>query len=450
MKSVIHLKLAIKQIILCIVTLISIWLFSCSNSPVTHEPIEPAQQQYVAATLENPSLQKVIPFTCNEGIQPGSALYKICMPDNWNNILVIFAHGYVIPFKPVELPNDEINGLSIPELFNSIGFAYATTSYRENGLVAQSAVEDLVELVQEVFIPNYGHPAHVLLIGFSQGGLIATLALEKHPDVFTGGIVGAGPVGDFHKQLNYIGEFRIVFDYFFPGIIPGSPVDIPPEVISAWESTYKPAVIDAITNASNKHKVEQLLSVTKAAYEKNNPETIVQTVLGLLDFNIYGTNDSKARLGGQPIDNKRKIYHGSDNDLWLNLCIQRFKADPGVAEEIRSNYNTSGNLSSQLVMIHTTKDEIVPYWHELLYGFKIFRNRAKKNHCAIPVFRYGHCNFKTYELLAAFGVLVLKVTSKDLTITNDTFLTADAQSRFLKLSKKYGAFPKIVNVNQVK
>ena len=29
-----------------------------------------------------------------------------------------------------------------------------------------------------------------------------------------------GPVGDFQKQIDYLGDFRVLFDYYFPNIMP--------------------------------------------------------------------------------------------------------------------------------------------------------------------------------------------------------------------------------------
>ena len=34
-----------------------------------------------------------------------------------------------------------------------------------------------------------------------------------------------GPVGDFAYQVDHIGDFRAVFDYFFPGLMAGQGLD---------------------------------------------------------------------------------------------------------------------------------------------------------------------------------------------------------------------------------
>ena len=77
------------------------------------------------------------------------------------------------------------------------------------------------------------------LVGVSQGGLVCTLAVEQNPGIFSGGLSLCGPIGDFRRQINYWGDFRVAFDYFFPNVIPFSDnpdnrsdaVDIPLEVV---------------------------------------------------------------------------------------------------------------------------------------------------------------------------------------------------------------------------
>jgi hypothetical protein len=65
-----------------------------------------------------------------------------------------------------------------------------------------------------------------------------------------------------------------------------------------------------------------------------------------------------------------------------------------------------------LVTLHTTGDEIVPYWHQTLYKDKISENGSSHLYTHIPVLRYGHCNFEVFEVLAGFAALLLKVSGQ--------------------------------------
>ena len=36
-------------------------------------------------------------FCLPDGVQPSGAIYRFCVPPNWNGDLVVFAHGYMAP-----------------------------------------------------------------------------------------------------------------------------------------------------------------------------------------------------------------------------------------------------------------------------------------------------------------------------------------------------------------
>ena len=43
-------------------------------------------------------------------------------------------------------------------------------------------------------------------------------------------------------QMNYVGDMRVVFDAFFPGILPPTAIEIPESLMLGWETVYAPAV----------------------------------------------------------------------------------------------------------------------------------------------------------------------------------------------------------------
>ena len=166
-----------------------------------------------------------------DGVQASGAIYRICMPADrpWNGDLIVFAREYVKASDPPGIPEEQfvLGGVSVAQVANLLGFAFATSGYSTNGLAVKEGLEDLVDLV-DVFVAGRGQPNHVYLIGPGEGGLVTALALEQHPEVFDGGISACGPIGDFPMEINYIGDFRVLFDHYFPGVIPGDPTLIPP------------------------------------------------------------------------------------------------------------------------------------------------------------------------------------------------------------------------------
>ena len=73
--------------------------------------------------------------------------------------------------------------------------------------------------------------------GVSEGGLVAAKSLEDDA-AFSGGVEVCGPIGSFQKQIDYFSDVRVLFDYFFPGVLitgtPGeSAINIPPASYTA-------------------------------------------------------------------------------------------------------------------------------------------------------------------------------------------------------------------------
>ena len=344
------------------------------------------------------------------GSQPSGAVYVLYQPESncWNGNLVVFAHGYVAPGLPIGVPQSQLSvgGLSLPAVFNQLGYAFAASSFSKNGLAIVQGVNDTRDLVLNVLRPTL-HPNRVYLIGASEGGLVTTLSAEQLPDVYNAAGAACGPIGSFQSQLNYFGDFRVIFDYFFPGVIPGNVINVPPAVMTNWDSVYVPAITQAL--AGNPQATKQLLNVTRASVT-SDPATVAETVLGILWYNVFGTADAASTLGGQPYDNHNRIYFGSSNDLLLNLRIPRYKATPAAVAAVAAHYETTGKLKLPITTIHTTGDPIIPYWHEPLYTVKTLATGNFGERINLPVFKYGHCTFSPGDVLAAFALMVLRDT----------------------------------------
>jgi hypothetical protein len=340
--------------------------------------------------------------------QDSGAIYRIYMPEEscWNGDLVIYAHGFVPAQEPIAIPENQLvadDGTSVPGLVNALGFAFAVTSYSTNGLAVLQGLADVRDLVDR-FEEKVSKPRFVYIVGPSEGGLVTTLAVERFPSVFDGGVAACGPIGDFHLQLNYFANFRLLFDYFFPNLLPGGPTQVPAELENDWEEVYAPLVSAAI--AAKPSATNQLLRVANAPVG-SDPSTIEETVLGLLRYNAVATNDAFLKLGGSPFDNRNTLYLGSSNDLKLNLTIRRYSPDPAALAALPP-YQTAGALARPLITMHTTGDPIVPYPHEFLYRLKTYATGSGASRINLPITRYGHCAFTGEELVVSFALMLLK------------------------------------------
>lgn len=338
---------------------------------------------------------------CTDGTAEGS-LTRVCFPAEWNGDLIVYAHGYVEPQEPLAVPENQLGGTPLEDLVNALGYGYAATSYRANGLVADVAVDDVLALEAMVRRTVRPDPARVYLVGISEGGLVAALTVEREPERFTGALAACGPIGDFARQIDYFNDVRVVFDYLFPGVLPGAADDPPDDLVDGWTSSYAPAVAAAIEG--DPERGAELAAVTGIPADGLGPATLAETVVALLRYNVLGTADAQARLGGQPYDNAEVVYTGSSDDAALNAGVARFTPDP-AARAALARFETSGDPGAPISIIHTTGDPIVPFFHQPLYEEKAIGAGAAGRLARRDVERFGHCAFTTTEILAAFGEL---------------------------------------------
>ena len=360
-----------------------------------------------------PLSAQAAPLACEDGTQSSGATYRICMPTQWNNRLVVYAHGYVAPTRPVGIPADQMNlpgsTFTVDQLITGQGYAFATSGYSTNGLAIQEGIADLVDVV-EIFKAQKGTPEKVILVGVSEGGAITALALEQQADVFDGGLAMCGPYGSFREQVNYFGDFRVLFDHFLPNVLPPSAIDIPTDLLTTWETSYYTNTVLPALTATNTTVLDQLLAVSTAAFDANDSTSKIESIKDLLWYNVFATNDAKVKLGGQPFDNVERSYGQNATDPTIdvqaiNQAVARFGAEQAALTAL-SSYETTGHLTKPLITLHTTGDPIVPFWHATRYAAKTLAADNLALHEQIAVQAYGHCHFSTFDVLGAFNRLV--------------------------------------------
>jgi pimeloyl-ACP methyl ester carboxylesterase len=339
------------------------------------------------------------------------ALYLICVPPGFDpatGSLVVYARGSVPPGPSLVLPNDQVDGVPVVQIVTGVlGFAYATTSYRENGLVVVDATKDLQRLVaqfRELYGPLGGE---TYAVGVSEGGLIATLATERHSQLFDGTLALCAPIGSFQREINYFDDFRLAFNFYFPalGVALGDPIHIPATTIAFFSSPGSTAALTAAVIA-DPTAANALLAAADIPlqFDGSNLAAVVEVIQRLLAYNILFTNQAQAVLGGQPYDNVTPTdYVRVIDGLPVTPLVT---ADQAALSHLRAKYETTGRLKSPLVTLFNINDPIVPSWHEALYRAKVIDAGALELLAAqIPSSTFGHCAFTVQEVLAAFGAL---------------------------------------------
>jgi len=258
---------------------------------------------------------------------------------------------------------------------------------------------DLREL-RAAFVAGVGPPRRTYATGVSEGGLVVTLLAERHPTELTGALAVCGPLDGLRRQLACVGATRVVFDHFFPGVLPGGVVDVPPTLAARWERVYGPRVERAV---ARRPRVARGVVRAAGGPRPANRRELVATLVGVLRYSAVATNDAIAQLGGVPYGNTGRRYRGSTDDRGLNRRVERVRADPAALAALRA-YATSGRPGVPLVALHTTRDEIVPFWHLVRYAARALPARAPVT--PLPVARFGHCAVGAADVVPAFVALV--------------------------------------------
>lgn len=367
----------------------------------------------------------------SESVSLNGSIICIMYPPRWkwNRDVVVFAHGYVDARKPVGIPWDQLirEDTNLPAILIKLGYGFATTSYRTNGLAIKDGVTDILELVDYIRAAN-SRVKRVFLTGASEGGLVTALALEKYPQYFAGALSTCGPVGSFLSQVQYWYDFRVAFDVYFPNVLAdpfdpinqvvpfgrSSPIYIDPMVEANWEAIASGFVTPWL--ALNPVGVEMLLAERQVPIDPADPViTAGKSILELLYYNVEATNNGRMVLNpavtpdlmlppstlGSPYENLAYI-----ND-WYPQGLQR---DPAALAEISAFYETSGVLKRQMVLMHTTGDPVIPFQQSLGYLQKAVKAGSLTKVAYLPVQRYGHCNFTAPELVLGFYMMVFRST----------------------------------------
>ncbi|MCU0561764.1 MAG: lysophospholipase [Desulfobacterales bacterium] len=383
-------------------------------------------------------------FQCGpDGRQQSGSIYRICMPVDvpYNGRLVLWAHGFQDAGTPVLIPEDQLGfgDVSIPGIVTGLGFGFATNSYSKTGLAVEQGSRDLVDLVN-IFTAAHGEPMRIFLVGASEGGLITALLVESHPDLFDAGLAACGPVGDFPYQIRYLGDARATFQYFFPGLIPGDPFKPDPALAARWTDYYKAEVKPKVFAPANRSRLDQWARVAKLPYdEKEYLRSLESAVADVLRYAVVNLGDAAETLGGFPFENRWTWYHGSKNDIALNLSVPRRAASAAAVSRMKQFYNTTGRLDAPLITLHTLKDPLVPYHHEFLYNLKTLASGSfLTEHLNIPVARFGHCNFKPEEALLGFGLMLLYAGELHTLAGIGSVLQGEGLSAFEAYARQYG------------
>jgi pimeloyl-ACP methyl ester carboxylesterase len=332
---------------------------------------------------------------------PG-AQYALYVPPNWNGgDVVYYAHGIVDPALDPSLPT--ANGIeALRDALGAQGYAVAYSSFSETGWAVKDGAQRTHQL-RGIFTSNFGKAERSYLMGHSLGGLIVQDLAEQHGSQYDGVLDMCAPLGGSVNEINYIGDVRVLFDYFYPGVVPGDVVDIPPGTnLNAVLGAAQAAIM--LNPAPAVGIMPRILPIPG-----NNPTEIITSILTAIGYDIREAGDATDRAHGHPFfDNSTRTYTGALPPSLLaaiNTGVKRYTATPDAMNYFEKYYTPDGALRIPTVTIHTTRDPVVPIFHESLFASAVSGNDKSSLLLQRTVTAYGHCNFSATDMLSAFQAL---------------------------------------------
>lgn len=341
--------------------------------------------------------------------------YELAMPANWNGILVVYAHGIVDPQAPVALPDDVT---PLRDGLLSQGFAMAYSSFASNGYAVKDGMQRTHQL-KALFTAHFSNPRRTILMGSSLGGLVVLALAEKYPDQYDGALPMCGVLGGSKAEINYVADGRALYDFFFgSGVFGSFPYHLPGDAgqpvlldLSPGSEAYNGMLQNFIAGYNPPYyPTLQFVATTPIPVNLSDPNEVIAAAMYLVGFHVRFGSDLIERTHDRlPFDNTQTVYSDplapSLNPV-INAGVQRFASSPDAVNYIAHYYTPTGKLRIPVVTLHTTRDPVVPIWHEDLY--KAIADKAGSGDLLVQtkIDAYGHCTFTNQEIFDAFTKLV--------------------------------------------
>jgi pimeloyl-ACP methyl ester carboxylesterase len=363
----------------------------------------------VPPLLAAPSGQKVSgPQVVRGSIGPG-ALYELAIPANWNGDLVLFARGYsdTVSWQDYLGPGGPPTGFAAGRLGEgllALNYGVAYSSYSEPGFAIKDGAIRTRQLLG-LFTKHFGKPKRTYLIGMSMGAGIALSLAEDNPVQFDGVLPLCGIIGGSQMTIDYFFDVRVLFDYFFPGVLPSG-------LVSAEQffGETAPMVVGAVFG--NSGAAMELARVHQVAMPYEGPEELLMSIMLPLYFSSWDfyVGDLNDRTHGRGFfDNTSTIYTGSSDDAALNAGVARYAAAPEARAYLRQWFEPNGKLGIPMLTLHAARDAVIPYRQTLKYQALVDAAGRSDFLVRRTIDDFGHCAWDSADTLRAFQDLALWV-----------------------------------------
>jgi hypothetical protein len=325
--------------------------------------------------------------------------YSLFRPDDWNGDLVLLVHGSVPWWF-------EFFGPMLAELGFGVGYA---TFGEETGAGQMSSYREMPILtrnVQAQFTAHFGMPDKTYLYAFSRGANHSIQLLQTSPARYDGVLSACGGNAGMPLHSQYRISARVLFDYFYPDVIPGTPLESPVNSLTEFFEQIAPLIAQAIID--DPFPAMEMARTNIFDFDYNDEGELIHYIIDSQMILMSTVNGTIAELRGSPYDNSSVVYTGSDDDEALNAGVARFSGDKWALQYLEVWGGTTGDLrETPFLSLHTSKDGTVPEkLHNDIFQALVDSTGSSDYYVRRVTDRLGHCNFTIPELLGGLEDLV--------------------------------------------
>ncbi len=319
---------------------------------------------------------------CLRGQDSVGAHYLIVVPKDWNQKLVVHAHGGPTLGEPKASRADE--DIKRWAITVKAGYAWAGSVFRQGGVAVRTAAED-TERVRRIFVEHVAQPRLTLLHGQSWGASVAAKAAEMYAapgqrSPYAGVLLTSGVLAGGTRSYDFRLDLRVVYQYL---------CNNHPRADEPQYPLWMGLPADSkLTRAELASRVDECLGVRKPAAQRTPEQasrlkTVVDviripetSVIAHLNWATWHFQDiAQHRTGGlNPFDNAQVRYTGSADDTALNAGVLRYRADPRAVATFGADTDLTGRIGVPVLTVHGIDDPTA--FVELQSAFRQTMERA--------------------------------------------------------------------------
>jgi hypothetical protein len=354
-----------------------------------------------------------------DGLQ-GEASYQIEVPDTWNGVLVMYAHGYrgEVDYLTVQPPPAGLRAHLIDQ-----GYAWAASSYSANYYDVRAGVEDTnVLALAFAGITGRSAPVKHYITGVSMGGHVTAAAVEQETLEQAASLISyaaampmCGVVAD-NELSNYFHAFEMAAHELAGITVTSFPVpDYDSNLVLIKQALWTDYAADRYGLTAQGEKFKNafmwLSGGPRPTFEEDFPRYLDLlfyragsdgTWTGVLDGVSTNTTDVVYQLDANPAQ--------STEEVAFNAAVYRVEGNleahnPLRTDGVRALPIVEGRFSVPVLSVHTLEAR-VPFIHEQIYAQRAAAHGNASRLVQRAIRSSGHCDFTSEEWTAAFDALV--------------------------------------------